>query len=247
MARLKFTKEYLIENLQNLYVTLGRVPTIDDLKSPNPTVSNYYRFYKSFKDALIDAGLINPIIKDTKPETLLCHLQDEAKRLNKIPTRKEIANVNSKVYIEVFGSWINALENAGLLQHNDFCDTTIIEKCIVCNGKATGIVFNRERILGGVCPLCNRNNFIPYHLKSHGIFSKYDILTLPKNSNVNTSYIDADLNDTILTLSKLMSKIDKSIHNNIQISQIVINEFKENINLYNRYLRIRNIEDSQSK
>lgn len=59
-----WTKEMLREKLVEKYNEIERVPYTTDMGYPYPSFRTYYKFYKSWEDALIDAGIdIKPYIE----------------------------------------------------------------------------------------------------------------------------------------------------------------------------------------
>ena len=53
-----YTKDYLIQKLQQKAKELGRTPTTKDMRKPYPSCRKYYEVYKSWNNTLFEAGLI---------------------------------------------------------------------------------------------------------------------------------------------------------------------------------------------
>ena len=65
-----FTKDYLIQKLQQKAKELGRTPITKDMRKPYPSCRKYYEVYNSWNEALIDAGFnVNNKVKISKKET----------------------------------------------------------------------------------------------------------------------------------------------------------------------------------
>ena len=122
-----FTKDYLIQKLQQKAKELGRTPTTKDMRKPYPSCRKYYEVYNSWDEALIDAGFdVNNKVKypRKKPDRgeiyskkkmikiLIC----KSKELGKIPSSSDTIRPSTKTYVNKFGSWNKALFEAGLIE-----------------------------------------------------------------------------------------------------------------------------------
>lgn len=111
-----------LEGLAALGKELGRAPTHTECNksSLTPSVATLTRKYGSYKKALSVAGLEYRVNK----EALLDRLKELAKNLSRTPTYDDLLDWNRKnpdnkifggsTYERHFGSWVNALEAAGL-------------------------------------------------------------------------------------------------------------------------------------
>jgi len=121
------TKDYLIQKLQQKAKELGRTPTTKDMRKPYPSCRKYYEVYKSWDEALIDAGFdVNNKVKypRKKPdrgeiytkEKMIEILINKSKELGRIPSSSDTMHPSTKTYVNKFGSWNNALFEAGLIE-----------------------------------------------------------------------------------------------------------------------------------
>jgi hypothetical protein len=51
-----WSKEQLIEKLKERIIELNRIPNVDEMCSPYPSYRQYYKFWDSWEDVLIEAG-----------------------------------------------------------------------------------------------------------------------------------------------------------------------------------------------
>ena len=107
--------------LQALAAQLGKTPTVVDMHTEGDYhPETYIEVFGSWEDALEAAGL-DPADIGTKqyPDTaLLEELQRLAQDLDRTPTQqdmKEHGKYSDTPYQTRFGSWIDALDDAGLL------------------------------------------------------------------------------------------------------------------------------------
>jgi len=126
-----YTKEYLIQKLQQKAKELGRTPTTKDMRKPYPSPKRYYQQYNSWDEAIIDAGLeLNNrygYLKNNKrnsgeiygKEKMIKILINKSKELNRIPSYSDNMRPCVKTYINKFGSWNKALFEAGLIEESE--------------------------------------------------------------------------------------------------------------------------------
>lgn len=105
----EYTKEELIEILQQKAKELGRSPKWVELKQRETIV----RKFGSYTEALKAAGLTLNRKKTYTKEGLIEILQQKAKELGRTPTRKEVEQQQGAITRE-FGSYNNGLKAAGL-------------------------------------------------------------------------------------------------------------------------------------
>jgi len=125
-----YTKDYLIQKLQQKAIELGRTPTTKDMRKPYPSCRKYYEVYKSWDEALIDAGFdVNNKVKypRKKPnrgeiyskEKMLEILIDKFKEIGRIPSNSDTIRPSTKTYVNKFGTWNKALYEAGLIEESE--------------------------------------------------------------------------------------------------------------------------------
>lgn len=117
----KNTEQELIDQLRELYIKLGRTPTIKDVKS-EPGIASVYTFkrtFGSFKEALISAGISTDRsrVKYGRND-LIRQLQRKAEELGRAPLQKEIDSdpemPSVHAYRSEFGCYNAAVMAAGL-------------------------------------------------------------------------------------------------------------------------------------
>lgn len=105
-----YTKELLIQHLQELGKELGRRPNLNDCNKPSS--GTYYNHFESFKEALELSGYDTSYYKYSKQE-LIRHILAKAEELGRTPTLHEVSYL--KPIRNQFGSYDDALRAAGLL------------------------------------------------------------------------------------------------------------------------------------
>lgn len=111
----RYTKEVLIEIIQEKAKTLNRTPMRSEIKEAYSVV----RVFGSFSDGIIAAGLKptrrkfnrKPCNKTSKQE-IITEIQNKAEELRRTPRNFEVDI--AKIAINKFGSWNKALQAAGL-------------------------------------------------------------------------------------------------------------------------------------
>ena len=113
-----YSGEELIELLKAKAESLGRTPTMTDVKSDKsmPSAETYRSRFGSWQNALRAAGLS---INGYSNEELVTLLKAKAESLGRTPTTRDIRSDKDmpsvNTYVKRFGSWQNALRAAGLL------------------------------------------------------------------------------------------------------------------------------------
>ena len=113
------TDEELLEALRKLAKKLGKTPRQQDLSkdSSMPSSATYIKRFGGWNNAIRMAGL--QINKNFSDKELLDMLRDFAKKLGKTPSlrnlEKDPSMPSAKTFTSHFGSWLNALELAGLI------------------------------------------------------------------------------------------------------------------------------------
>jgi len=125
-----YTKDFLIQKLQQRAKELGRTPTTKDMYKPYPSSKRYYQQYNSWDEAVIDAGLeLNNRYGHLKnkrnsgeiysKEKMIEALINKSKELNRIPSCSDTMRPCVKTYINKFSSWNKALFEAGLIKESE--------------------------------------------------------------------------------------------------------------------------------
>ena len=121
-VRKDYTKEELIKILQEFAQELGRTPMQRDLiKYPNlPSIRTFYYHFETWNNALREAGISVIEKKKYNKENLIEILQQLAQELGRTPIiadlKKRSDLPSEKTYQIRFGSWSNALREAGLIE-----------------------------------------------------------------------------------------------------------------------------------
>ncbi|MCY9308676.1 hypothetical protein MOF23_06765 [Bacillus inaquosorum] len=117
----EYTKEELIEILQNRAKELGRTPKVKEVTQIGSIVKHFGGFNKGLKAA----GLkILQSKKQYTKEELIAILQQKAKELGRTPKAKEIKQYKS--ILNLFGSYKKALEAAGLTKNKKYTEKELI-------------------------------------------------------------------------------------------------------------------------
>lgn len=120
---MSYSKQELITRLQDLANELGRTPKENDIdkRDDYPSSRTYSNHFGSWTAALDEAGLPQPTHERQKrydDDELVQLLQEAAEELGHAPTQREIIDKDEhpypQTYMSHFGSWNNALEEAGL-------------------------------------------------------------------------------------------------------------------------------------
>jgi len=110
------SRQELLEELQRLAGKLGNPPRVADMQEHGRySHAAYYNTFDSWKDALQQAGLPSKQKKYSRQE-LLKELSRLAEKLGDTPRIKDIeqkTEISSFAYRNEFGSWNNALREAG--------------------------------------------------------------------------------------------------------------------------------------
>lgn len=118
----KISREDLIENLNYMKEKLGRTPKKEDLRlenGSNYSINAYRREFGNLAKALLAVDIIPNQVRNATKEEIFQDLKNIALKINKTPTFKEYKKY-SKInwcflsFTNHFGSYINALKEAGL-------------------------------------------------------------------------------------------------------------------------------------
>lgn len=126
--------EELISSLQDLAKQLGRSPYVTDVgKNGLPAFQAYANAFGSWNKALKAAGLeLNTNRGEYTEERLLWDLRDLAEELGRTPVKRDLKGrktASVRKYVQVFGSWNDALKAAGFTinQSKDISDQALID------------------------------------------------------------------------------------------------------------------------
>lgn len=117
-------KEYLIEELQTLGDELGRTPMYDDLEEypTYPSVYPYACVFGTWNDALRAAGYEINVRSTVDREEIIDQLQTVAEDIGQTPSVTEWRKLENRVGVTTiarhFGSWIDAIDAAGLERYD---------------------------------------------------------------------------------------------------------------------------------
>ncbi|WP_337653229.1 homing endonuclease associated repeat-containing protein [Halomontanus rarus] len=107
----------LIEELERLHTELGRTPTIEDMNDHGKYSQRPYSgHFGSWTDALKSAGLTPNREINIPVDDLLAELKHLSERIGKVPSASDMGsegNFSTYPYLDRFGSWRGALEEAG--------------------------------------------------------------------------------------------------------------------------------------
>ena len=118
-AEQKYTDEELLEIIKVKTKELGRTPKATE----TPYLSTILKRFGNWDKALEQLGMVR-ILKHTDEE-LLDAINAKAKELGRIPSCKEISYLG--VIIKRFGSWNNALKQAGLIEKINYTNEELLE------------------------------------------------------------------------------------------------------------------------
>jgi len=108
----------LIEDLKIFAEELGKTPTQNDMNDEGPwSPTTYVKYFESWNGALKEAGLDVNQEKGVSKEQLIKDLQQFAEKVDGPPTQEKMEEFGQRyanIYHRHFGSWNNALEEAGL-------------------------------------------------------------------------------------------------------------------------------------
>ena len=111
-------KDEMMSELKRVYLNLNRVPTVYDMKEHGKyAVSTYSRYFGSWNEALSSCGFDLNMRSDISTNKLLDEIHRLFEQLNRVPTQDEMYDMGKysvDVYQNRFGTWNNAVKEAGL-------------------------------------------------------------------------------------------------------------------------------------
>lgn len=120
----QWTRELVIEQLQDAAFVLDKVPTLDEARAvvKLPSGGKIAELFGSYHEALVAAGLTSAPARRRKRrwsrEAVIVALQELAVVLGHSPSQRDAARTGSLIYPSVvqfyFGTWNNGLRAAGL-------------------------------------------------------------------------------------------------------------------------------------
>jgi hypothetical protein len=131
----KISDEKLIKDLQSFVDSLGETPTKQKMNSSGPHgATTYSNRFGSWNDALREAGLKPVHCKQTATEEeLISSLTEVADELGETPSvnqMREHGDWSPNTYQKIFGSWNDALREAGLELNREKSGNATKEKLI---------------------------------------------------------------------------------------------------------------------
>lgn len=118
----KISEQEIIKAIQNKAEELGRTPSNSEVDMGKLAINKF----GSWKKALQKANLEINKQKYTRSEIIQL-LQDYARKNNRTPQQKHIPICHT-VYKRIFGSWNNALREAGLVPYSNKNDQELLEE-----------------------------------------------------------------------------------------------------------------------
>jgi hypothetical protein len=114
----QYSEEELKQTLQDLAAELGKTPSVSDLREADdvPNRSTFRTHFGCWSDALKAAGLEPQQPYSYDRDELLAAIKRAADELDRRPTRNEVlkrAELSEHPFRTAFGSWGNAMEEAG--------------------------------------------------------------------------------------------------------------------------------------
>jgi len=127
ISPIRYSDEFLLNNLREKYQQTGSAPKYQDLKIPSITA--YKNRFGNLKNALELAGIpTRPYHCSYSDKELLDNLKHKYEELGRLPTFKEIKNPTGYAYRKRFGNWKKAVDLAGLNYKANRRNTTCISK-----------------------------------------------------------------------------------------------------------------------
>ncbi|QLH83810.1 homing endonuclease associated repeat-containing protein [Halosimplex pelagicum] len=113
-------RDDLLAELRNFHEDIGRVPTVREMRNEGPYSPHYYKDkFGSWHDALRAADIqpTHGVRPDVDREELVTSLQEVDEKIERSPRRTDVDEHGEFPYIlydEEFGSFVHALEEAGI-------------------------------------------------------------------------------------------------------------------------------------
>jgi hypothetical protein len=138
------TTEELLNEIRRLERELDKTPTsIDMNESGEYWAKNYQDHFGGWNNALREVGLEPNQPKKIPTDDLLNELHRLAKKLNRVPTKKQMNDMGEyygKSYQDRFGSWSEAVRQAGFEPNQRIPEAEFQEEpdaCSLCDSSST--------------------------------------------------------------------------------------------------------------
>jgi len=147
------TREDLLNGLQRLAQELDTTPTATDMNESGEYWSSQYGDeFGGWNNALREAGFEPNQPRKIPTDELLNEIRQLAQRLNKTPTKKQMNDLgehSSRTYQTRFGSWSEAVRQAGFKPNQRIPEAEFIDRpdtCPLCGAPAIeGLDFHHWR------------------------------------------------------------------------------------------------------
>ena len=140
---MKYTRQELINELYRVYNELGRVPKSSDMlvSKGRIGIDQYYIEFGTWSIALQEAGFkLNKVRKYTQ-KMIIDAFHKFVHDFDKIPTCKDFDNTygypSPTTVAQIYGTWNNALQIAGLNIHKSWHKNSENDKCSICGSTTT--------------------------------------------------------------------------------------------------------------
>lgn len=147
------TKDDLLDEVQRLATELDRTPTATDMNESGEYWASYYQEeFGGWNNAVREAGLEPNQPRKISNNDLLNEIRRLARKLNRTPTKKEMNELGEyygRSYQDRFGSWSEAIRQAGLEP----------------NQKISSFEFRKRP---DKCPLCGTDSGLDFHHWRYG-------------------------------------------------------------------------------
>jgi len=200
----KYTREILIQRMQQFVKENGRSPKAEDFKNnPNyPSYTPYMKEFGTWNKALEASGLEVNLVQDYyNKEILIEKMLQWAREHDGIPPRQEDFEHNpkypsTKPYVNEFGNWNNAKIAAGFEPYDEATKSRLGEVQTISEFKTEGAIDlsgeNRKSPCDGICPkgeLFDTKSSSP--TKKHGFWGWNFTVTLSQLEEVEYLFLRA--------------------------------------------------------
>lgn len=194
------SEENLIKELQRLADQLGETPREADMDSKGKYSRGPYKNqFGSWNDVIKEAGLTPNVRKDISKSELREELQRLAEELGRPPRKYEMTNrgkFGSATYKRKFGSWSNAIIDAGLELSNiqkRYSEEELLQKLRDIGNEIEGDLPSTKDLerLGGVTVATYRNRFGSWN----EALEKAGFELPPKYAEINAQRLREELNE----------------------------------------------------
>jgi len=147
------TRKDLLDELQRLAEELGTTPASTDMNESGAYwASQYIDEFGGWNDALREVGLEPNQPRKIPTDELLNEIRRLARKVNRTPTKKQMDDLGEYyggTYLNRFGSWNEAIRQAGFNPNRRIPETEFIDRPDVCplcgESSADGLDFHHWR------------------------------------------------------------------------------------------------------